>query len=131
MVPTLCRTLGVKGHRPVVGSWDCKHLLYVFASVNVTTAQLHTDTVECPAGLRRRTGQSKTRRLQLAFADHLRKARGIRVGTSALQAFCRRRDIRPYRPTDRFLRGDPAKQAAARDDLAALKKGRRPVNSSC
>jgi len=73
MVPTLCRTLGVKGHRPVVGSWDCKHLLYVFASVNVTTAQLHTDTVECPAGLRRRTGQSKTRRLQLAFADHLRK----------------------------------------------------------
>jgi len=22
MVPTLCRTLGVKGHRPVVGTWD-------------------------------------------------------------------------------------------------------------
>jgi transposase len=73
MVPTLCRTLGVKGHRPVVGSWDCKHLLYVFASVNVTTSHLHTDTVECPSGLYRRTGQSKTRRLQQAFADHLRK----------------------------------------------------------
>jgi transposase len=73
MVPTLCRTLGVKGHRPVVGTWDCKHLLYVFASVNVTTSQLHTDTVECPAGLYRRTGVSKSRRLQRAFADHLRK----------------------------------------------------------
>ncbi len=73
MVPTLCRTLGVKGHRPVVGSWDCKDLLYVFASVNVTTARLHTDTVACPAGLKRRTGVSKTRRLQQAFADHLRK----------------------------------------------------------
>jgi transposase len=73
MVPTLCRTLGVKGHRPVVGSWDCKHLLYVFASVNVTSCALHTDTVECPAGLYRRTGQSKARRLQLAFAAHLRK----------------------------------------------------------
>ena len=35
MVPTLCRTLGVKGHRPVVGTWDNKHQLYVFASVNV------------------------------------------------------------------------------------------------
>jgi hypothetical protein len=46
MVPTLCRTLGVKGHRPVVGTWDCKHLLYVFASVNVVSSALHTDTVE-------------------------------------------------------------------------------------
>jgi transposase len=73
MVPTLCRTLGVKGHRPVVGTWDCKHLLYVFASVNVTTSHLHTDTVACPAGLYRRTGVSKARRLQQAFADHLRK----------------------------------------------------------
>jgi transposase len=73
MVPTLCRTLGVKGHRPVVGSWDCKHLLYVLASVNVTTSRLHTDTVECPAGLCRRTGVSKSRRPQQAFADHVRK----------------------------------------------------------
>jgi hypothetical protein len=49
MVPTLCRTLDVKGHRPVVGTWDTKHLLYLFASVNVTTTRLHTDTVACPA----------------------------------------------------------------------------------
>jgi hypothetical protein len=43
MVPTLCRTLGVKGHRPVVGTRDCKHLVYVFAVVNAVTAAVHVD----------------------------------------------------------------------------------------
>lgn len=73
MVPTLCRTLGVKGHRPVVGTWDNKHLLYVFASVNAVTAALHTDTVASRTGLYRATGESKTRRRQRAFAAHLRR----------------------------------------------------------
>jgi len=73
MVPTLCRTLGVKGHRPVVGTWDCKDLLHVFASVNVVTAALHTKTVAYRTGLYRRTGASKTRRLQRTFAGHLRQ----------------------------------------------------------
>ena len=48
-----------------------------------------------------------------------------------MQAFCRKHEIRPYRPTYRFLRGDPAKQAVARVELADLKKGRKPANSSC
>lgn len=73
MVPTLCRTLGVKGHRPVVGTWDCKDLLHVFASVNVVTSALHTKTMAYRTGLYRRTGESKTRRLQRAFAEHLRQ----------------------------------------------------------
>jgi transposase len=73
MVPTLCRTLGVKGHRPVVGTWDCKDLLHVFASVDVVTSQLHTKTVAYRTGLYRRAGESKVRRLQRAFADHLRR----------------------------------------------------------
>jgi transposase len=73
MVPTLCRTLGVKGHRPVVGTWDNKHLLYVFASVNVTSCALHTDTLASRTGLYRQTGESKTRRLQRTFAAHLRR----------------------------------------------------------
>ena len=72
MVPTLGPTLGVKGHRPVVGSWDCKDLLYVFAVVNVVSAALHATTLESPKGAKKRTGLSKTRRLQGAFADHLR-----------------------------------------------------------
>ncbi len=52
------------------------------------------------------------------------------MGKSALQAFGARHGIRPYRPTYRFLRGDPAKQAAAAEEIAALKKGRPPGASS-
>ena len=73
MVPTLCRTPGVKGHRPVIGTWENKHRLYFFASVNVVSCVLHPDTGESRTGLYRRTGESKTRRLQRAFAAHLRR----------------------------------------------------------
>jgi transposase len=62
------------------------------------------------------------------LADHLYKTRAIRVQKSAMQVFCARHGIRPYRPTYRFLRGDPAKQAAARAELAELKKKRRPAS---
>jgi transposase len=72
MVPTLTATLGVKGHRPVVGTRDCKHLLYVFAVVNLITAALHTNTLESPRDAKRKTGKSKSRRLQEGFAAHLR-----------------------------------------------------------
>ena len=65
------------------------------------------------------------------LADHLLKTRGVRVGKSALQAFGAKHGIRPYRPTYRFLRGDPAKQQAAREEIAALKKRRTPANSCC
>lgn len=65
------------------------------------------------------------------LADHLYKTTGIRVGKSAMQAFGAKHGIRPYRPTYRFLRGDPAKQAKAREDLVALKNVRTPANSSC
>lgn len=59
------------------------------------------------------------------LADYLVRKRGIRVRKSAMQVFCNKHGIRPYRPTYRFLRGDPAKQAVAREELAALKKGRK------
>jgi transposase len=72
MVPTLCATLGVKGHRPTVGSRDHKGLLYVFAVVNLATAAVHANTLECPPNAKRLTGTSKTRRMQEAFAAHLR-----------------------------------------------------------
>jgi transposase len=65
------------------------------------------------------------------LAEHLFRVKRIRVRKSAMQAFCRRHEIRPYRPTYRFLRGDPEKQAAAREELAALKKGRRPASWCC
>ena len=72
MVPTLAATLGVKGHRPTAGTRDCKDLLYVFAVVNLLSGALHSNTLESPKDAKKKTGQSKTRRLQQAFADHLR-----------------------------------------------------------
>ena len=65
------------------------------------------------------------------LADHLLKAKGIRTSRSAVQRFCAKIDIRLYRPTYRYERGDPVKQARAKEDLADLGKKRRPVNSSC
>jgi transposase len=72
LVPTLHTTLGVKGHRPVVGTWDNKDLVYSFAAMNMVTGQLTTRLVESPSKAKRRTGLSKTVRLQQAFAAHLR-----------------------------------------------------------
>jgi transposase len=65
------------------------------------------------------------------LADHLRKTRGIQTSRSAVQRFCSRIGIRLYRPTYHYERGDPEKQARAKEDLAELGKRRRPVNSSC
>ena len=72
MVPTATATLGVKGHRPVVGTWDCKDLLYVFAVVNLVSSAIHSNTLESPKDAKKKTGESKTRRLQEKFAQHLR-----------------------------------------------------------
>jgi hypothetical protein len=72
MVPTLTATRGVQGRRPVVGTWDNKGLLYVLAVVNLVTAAVHANTLECPRDAPRKTGKSKNRRLTEAFAAHLR-----------------------------------------------------------
>ncbi len=72
MVPTLAAALGVKGHRPAVGTRDCKDLLYVFAVVNLVTAAVHANTLKSPKDAKTKTGLSKTRRMQEAFAAHLR-----------------------------------------------------------
>jgi transposase len=72
MVPTLGPTLGVKGHRPVVGTRDCKDLLYVFGVINAVSGVLHANTLESPARAKAKTGLCKTRRMQQAFAAHLR-----------------------------------------------------------
>ncbi len=65
-------TLAVKGHRPVVPTRDNKGLLDVFAVVNLISAALHANTLESPKDAKKKTGKSKTRRMQEAFADHLR-----------------------------------------------------------
>jgi transposase len=72
MVPTLTATLGVKGHRPVVGTRDCKDVLYVFAVLNLISGAVHANTLESLQKENRKRTDSKTRRMQRAFADHLR-----------------------------------------------------------
>src|SRR5262245_45594656 len=72
MVPTLAATRGVKGHRPPVGTRDRKDLLYGLAVANVLTGALLANPLGCPAGARRQAGRGKARRLQEAFARHLR-----------------------------------------------------------
>jgi transposase len=73
LVPTLRTTLGVKGHRPLVGTWDNKDQVYCLAALNLVTGQLTTRLLEQPARSKAKTGQSKQQRLQVAFASHLRE----------------------------------------------------------
>ena len=72
LVPTLRAPLGVKGHRPTVGTWDNKDQVYSFAALNLVSGRLTTRLLEQPAHSQARTGQSKTKRLQAAFAAHLK-----------------------------------------------------------
>jgi len=72
MVPTLAATLGVKGHRPLVGTRDCKDVLYIFAVMNLISGVIHANTLESLQAENRKGQDSKTRRMQKAFAAHLR-----------------------------------------------------------
>ncbi len=56
------------------------------------------------------------------LADHLLKIKGIRTSRAVVGRFCRKIGIRLYRPGYYYERGDPDKQAQAREDIAALKK---------
>lgn len=53
------------------------------------------------------------------WATYLSQSTGIAVKRTAMRVVCQRHAIRPYRPTYRYLRGNPEKQQAARDDLSA------------
>jgi transposase len=64
------------------------------------------------------------------LAARLRRVHGVKARRTAVRMFCRRHGIRPYRPSYRFLRGDPQKQEKAASELAALKKGRRKAGWS-
>ena len=62
------------------------------------------------------------------LATYLYQQTGIDVKRSAMQDFCQHHQIRPYRPTYRYLRGDPHQQQTAREEIEALKKSpTRPV----
>jgi transposase len=56
------------------------------------------------------------------LATYVYQTTGIAVKRTAMRDFCQRHAIRPYRPTYRYLRGDPEEQRVAREELATLKK---------
>jgi transposase len=60
------------------------------------------------------------------LATYVYRSTGIAVKRTAMRDFCQRHDIRPYRPTYHYLRGDPEEQRAAQEALAAVKKKRKP-----
>jgi transposase len=62
------------------------------------------------------------------LATYLYQTKGIAVSERTMRAFCTKHGIRPYRPTYQYLKGDPAQQETARQDLETLKKrrSRRP-----
>ena len=75
--------------------------------------------IEGPAG----QGLDRANGTHAELAEHLYRTHGIRTSRSAVQRFCQKRGIRVYRPTYRYLRGDPQKQAQAREELSELKRG--------
>jgi transposase len=82
-------------------------------------------------GLRPRKAKGKAGNIPKALADEVKRWVIEGPSRSAVQRFCSGIGIRLYRPTYRYLRGKPEKQAQAKEDLIDLGKGRRPVNSSC
>jgi transposase len=72
-MPTSRATLGLKGHRPIVGNLDCHDLVYVVGALNLVMGWLTThlvETVRAHAPPKPRwLGQ---RSLQAGFARHVR-----------------------------------------------------------
>ena len=64
-------TLGVKGHRPLVGTWDNKDQVYCFAALTLVTGQLTTRLLAQPTRSKAKLGRSKPQRRPTAFVAHL------------------------------------------------------------
>jgi transposase len=51
------------------------------------------------------------------LATYLYQTTGMAVSETTMRTFCTKHGVCPYRPTSQYLKGDPDKQAAARQDL--------------
>lgn len=65
------------------------------------------------------------------LAGQVYRRTGIVIKRTAMRDFCQRHEIRPYRPTYRYLRGDPQRQAATKAELAETKKKPKRESVSC
>ncbi len=91
----------------------------------LTRADRRSGPVAATAGPRRtRPARAGPGQLDLPeLAAHRYETRGIRIGESALPAFGDRHGICPYRPASKFLRGGPARQTNAREQIVEPNKG--------
>jgi transposase len=76
-------------------------------------------------------GRQRANWTDAELGAYLSQQPGIRVRETALREFCHHHQIRPSRPTYRYLRGDPQRQAQARAEWGALKKKPRRGHASC
>jgi hypothetical protein len=73
IIPLRRTTLGLKGHRPVVGNLDGHDLVSICGALNLVTGRLTTRLVERPRGpAKLKQARSRQRCLQAGFARHLR-----------------------------------------------------------
>lgn len=56
----------------MVGAQDSKDVLYLLAVPNLLSGVVHANTLESLQAVNRKSQESKTRRMQRAFVDHLR-----------------------------------------------------------
>ena len=78
-----------------------------------------------------RCGLDRANWTDAELAAHLYRTPGLVVSASTMQTFCAKHGVRPYRPTYRDLKGNPAQQETARQDLQDFKKKPTPTSSSC
>ena len=64
------------------------------------------------------------------LATSLCQQTGITVSETTMREFCHRHQIRPYRPTSRYLRGTPQRQAQAQSEVREMKKKHRRETAS-
>jgi transposase len=123
---TIAPDLGV--HRPTVRRW-----LQPYHARGVEGLQLHwapgqpgripetlAPTIQAwskagPAGC----GLARAHGTYEELATSVDQSTGIAVKRTAMRDFWQRHAIRPYRPTSRYVRGDPEEQRVAREALAA------------
>jgi transposase len=103
---------GLDGLRPRKAPGQAGHIPAALAD------ELRRWVIEGPA----RQGLDRANWTHEELADHLYKAKGVRTSRSAVQRFCQKIGIAVYRPTYHYERGDPQKQAQARQENAELKK---------
>jgi hypothetical protein len=77
MLPILRTTLGLKGHRPVVGNLHGHDLVYLFGALNLVTGRLSTRLVERLRASAKSTPGHRALLAGVAAAGHPPRTEGV------------------------------------------------------